>query len=386
MARHVGGYFDEWKATLEDPEKLAPLRLLRQRPRTPPTRASRSPPSAARSGAVDGPASRSCSAPRIPVGAPVSATDASREAASTAVGDGLPARRARGRARRDRAGPRPGGRDLPHPRRPGLRARQPRPVRQASVLARGIVGTRGDVPFVASPMHKHAFDLRTGPCLDDEHGPACRRTTCRSWTAIVHVGDRGVTEAERASLPLDGLPVGVTAARKVEEQIALLERRGATVEWAPVLSIEPEPASTSRAAGGDRGGAGQPVDIFVATTGIGMRAWFDAAESVGHCSTSCSPRSAPPRSSPAARRASERCGAAGSASCGPRLRVLRGRARAPARAATSPGSASSSRSTASRSRWSAHALRRRGADVDVVTVYRVETRRGPGADVPRWST
>lgn len=43
------------------------------------------------------------------------------------------------------------------------------PFAKASVLARGIVGTRGDVPFVASPMHKHAFDLRTGKCLDDEH-------------------------------------------------------------------------------------------------------------------------------------------------------------------------------------------------------------------------
>lgn len=41
------------------------------------------------------------------------------------------------------------------------------PCCRASVLARGIVGTRGDVPFVASPMHKQAFDLRTGQCLDD---------------------------------------------------------------------------------------------------------------------------------------------------------------------------------------------------------------------------
>jgi nitrite reductase (NADH) small subunit len=39
----------------------------------------------------------------------------------------------------------------------------------ASGLARGIVGVRGDVPFVASPTHKRAFDLRTGRCLDDEH-------------------------------------------------------------------------------------------------------------------------------------------------------------------------------------------------------------------------
>jgi nitrite reductase (NADH) small subunit len=42
------------------------------------------------------------------------------------------------------------------------------PFSKASVLARGIVGTRGDVPFVASPMHKHPFDLRTGQCLDDD--------------------------------------------------------------------------------------------------------------------------------------------------------------------------------------------------------------------------
>ena len=41
------------------------------------------------------------------------------------------------------------------------------PFSKASVLGRGIVGTRGDVPFVASPMYKQAFDLRDGQCLDD---------------------------------------------------------------------------------------------------------------------------------------------------------------------------------------------------------------------------
>src|SRR5512145_230395 len=45
------------------------------------------------------------------------------------------------------------------------------PFSRASVLARGIVGTRvvdgEDVPFVASPMHKQAFALRTGRCLDE---------------------------------------------------------------------------------------------------------------------------------------------------------------------------------------------------------------------------
>lgn len=41
------------------------------------------------------------------------------------------------------------------------------PFSKSSVLARGIVGTRGDIPFIASPVYKQPFDLRTGQCLDD---------------------------------------------------------------------------------------------------------------------------------------------------------------------------------------------------------------------------
>jgi nitrite reductase (NADH) small subunit len=40
------------------------------------------------------------------------------------------------------------------------------PYARAYVLSRGIVGTRGDAPTVASPMHKQVYDLRTGVCLD----------------------------------------------------------------------------------------------------------------------------------------------------------------------------------------------------------------------------
>lgn len=42
------------------------------------------------------------------------------------------------------------------------------PFSDASVLARGIVGSRGDVPVVSSPMYKQAFDLCTGRCLDED--------------------------------------------------------------------------------------------------------------------------------------------------------------------------------------------------------------------------
>ena len=43
------------------------------------------------------------------------------------------------------------------------------PFDRHATLARGIVGWEGEVPYVASPVHKHAFDLRSGQCLDDAH-------------------------------------------------------------------------------------------------------------------------------------------------------------------------------------------------------------------------
>lgn len=64
----------------------------------------------------------------------------------------------------------------------------------AGGIAKGIVGRRGDVPFVASPAHKHAFDLRTGRCLDDRH------VTVPSYAVkviegVVLVGNRQVSGA-----------------------------------------------------------------------------------------------------------------------------------------------------------------------------------------------
>jgi nitrite reductase (NADH) small subunit len=41
------------------------------------------------------------------------------------------------------------------------------PFSGAYVLARGIVGSAGDAPTVASPVFKQVFDLRTGECLAD---------------------------------------------------------------------------------------------------------------------------------------------------------------------------------------------------------------------------
>jgi nitrite reductase (NADH) small subunit len=56
------------------------------------------------------------------------------------------------------------------------------PFSKAFVLSRGIVGDRGGVPKVASPVYKQSFDLRTGQCLDD---PAVR---VRSYPVRVRGG------------------------------------------------------------------------------------------------------------------------------------------------------------------------------------------------------
>ncbi|WP_350349659.1 nitrite reductase small subunit NirD [Agromyces sp. G08B096] len=41
------------------------------------------------------------------------------------------------------------------------------PKTGAPVMARGIVGSRGDRPTLASPLHKQVYDLGTGECFTD---------------------------------------------------------------------------------------------------------------------------------------------------------------------------------------------------------------------------
>lgn len=55
------------------------------------------------------------------------------------------------------------------------------PFSGAYVLARGLLGDRGGVPVVASPMYKHAFDLRTGACLDEPTAPDGSAAALRLW-------------------------------------------------------------------------------------------------------------------------------------------------------------------------------------------------------------
>jgi nitrite reductase (NADH) small subunit len=59
------------------------------------------------------------------------------------------------------------------------------PFSGAYVLSRGILGSRADVPTVASPMYKHVFDLRDGRCLDEETTPDGGPAVLRVWAVRV---------------------------------------------------------------------------------------------------------------------------------------------------------------------------------------------------------
>ncbi|MDP9430648.1 MAG: uroporphyrinogen-III synthase [Actinomycetota bacterium] len=80
-----------------------------------------------------------------------------------------------------------------------------------------------------------------------------------------------------APLPLAGYTVAVTAARRREELGALLARRGARVVYAPAIRIVPLADDTELVAA-TREVLAQPVDLVVATTGVGFRGWVEAAD------------------------------------------------------------------------------------------------------------
>ncbi len=81
--------------------------------------------------------------------------------------------------------------------------------------------------------------------------------------------------------PLAGFTVGVTAARRADELIALLRRRGAAVVHGPALRIVPLADDTELLAA-TKEIIGSTPDVVVATTAIGFRGWIEAAEGWGH--------------------------------------------------------------------------------------------------------
>lgn len=59
------------------------------------------------------------------------------------------------------------------------------PYSDAHVMSRGIVGTRQEIPTVASPMYKQVFDLRTGACVDTQGKD---ERALRTWPVAIDDG------------------------------------------------------------------------------------------------------------------------------------------------------------------------------------------------------
>ncbi|MFE7119741.1 uroporphyrinogen-III synthase [Streptomyces sp. NPDC057654] len=84
----------------------------------------------------------------------------------------------------------------------------------------------------------------------------------------------------REGVPLDGFTVAVTAARRAEELITLLRRRGAEVVHAPAMRTVPL-ADDVELRHATRKLVDEGFDVAVATTAIGFRGWLEAAEEWG---------------------------------------------------------------------------------------------------------
>jgi uroporphyrinogen-III synthase len=185
-----------------------------------------------------------------------------------------------------------------------------------------------------------------------------------------------VTGDNERMQPLAGYRIGVTAARKVDEQRQLLERRGATVVWAPALSTDPNQVDDASLRADTDEVLSRPIDLFLATTGIGMKTWFAAAESWGildkllEALGGAEILARGPKSVGALRRRGLReLWAPESEEFDDVLGHLRGRDLTGKRIVVQEHGQSLS--------MAAHALRRRGADVTTVAIYRVAGAEDP---------
>ena len=187
MARHVSSYSDEWRDVLDDPERLRRFTSFVNAPgRTRPVDHLRP---------GTRPAGARATSPPTGSGRDVTVGDRSPwptggTAMTQTTHADLDRRSARSTGWSPTGASPPwstGCRSRSSATDDGLFAIDNRdPVSGAYVLSRGIVGSRGGVPTVASPLHKQVYDLRSGHCLDLP-GVAVARHEARCRDGLVEV-------------------------------------------------------------------------------------------------------------------------------------------------------------------------------------------------------
>jgi uroporphyrinogen-III synthase len=156
------------------------------------------------------------------------------------------------------------------------------PFSKAFVLSRGIVGSKGDVLKVASPIYKNAFCLRTGASLDD---PGLRlpiyRTRIVRGRVQVESTPRGHPPPEpKRTGPLTGRTVAIAESREAYLLSRMLEEKGASVLAYPLVKIvdSPDVASVDAFVKDLASGRLQALILF---TGEGVRRLVSAAKRIG---------------------------------------------------------------------------------------------------------
>ncbi|HKQ69114.1 MAG TPA: nitrite reductase small subunit NirD, partial [Polyangiaceae bacterium] len=170
------------------------------------------------------------------------------------------------------------------------------PFSKAFVLSRGIVGTKGDIVKVASPVYKQSFDLRTGLCLDDptvkvrtyavqvegsrvKVGLARRPAQEEGEPSLASPAGSKARAAAAPSVrrPLAGRTVALAETRELDVLNRMLVAKGATTISYPIVRIvdSPDAAPVEQfvrelTAGG--------MDALVLSTGEGVRRLIGFAE------------------------------------------------------------------------------------------------------------
>ena len=157
------------------------------------------------------------------------------------------------------------------------------PFSKAFVISRGIVGSKGDILKVASPLYKNAFCLRTGASLDDAK-VRLRTYPTRVVGGRVQVAAGGQESSAGATSHPNGALTGRTIAIAESREAHLLTRmlveKGATVIGYPLVRIvdAPDPAPVEAFV---RELCQEKLDALVLFTGEGVRRLVHVAKSLG---------------------------------------------------------------------------------------------------------